>query len=449
MRRTIAWVLVLFMLAWGAVAPVAARSDPSAAGAAHGESVRVIELEADAALRFMQDGEQIQDIPVVPGETVVFRIDNTASFDHSFYIGTDEELRVMGASTAVGVSDWSTGIRELEWTVPDDISGLKFGCTVPGHYYTMQGTFSEADASTAVEIPAAEATAETPAAPDESVTTSPSKARVIELEADAALRFMQDGEQIHDIPVVPGETVIFRVDNTAGFDHSFYIGTDAELQVVGGSTDTGIADWSSGIEELTWVVPDDISGLGFGCTVPGHYPLMYGCFSEAWIGPDGTVERLGESGPCSAPASAPEARRGGRVEASWAGIAVTFPERWEVDVERGPWTEPDFEGPVLVLAGYGTSDTGSFAYCSVSVHDGSDYDWSTARAWSDAALEIGGAPALYFDVVEPWGPMTDYRATFVIAGPESVFTLECSSDDPPVDRWLSIAETLEFLTVAE
>jgi azurin len=28
--------------------------------------------------------------------------------------------------------------------VPADISGLKFGCTVPGHYALMQGTFSVA-----------------------------------------------------------------------------------------------------------------------------------------------------------------------------------------------------------------------------------------------------------------------------------------------------------------
>jgi azurin len=28
--------------------------------------------------------------------------------------------------------------------VPDDVSGLKFGCTVPGHYSLMQGTFSVA-----------------------------------------------------------------------------------------------------------------------------------------------------------------------------------------------------------------------------------------------------------------------------------------------------------------
>ena len=58
---------------------------------------------------------------------------------------------------------------------------------------------------------------------------------------------------------------------------------------------------------------------------------------------------------------------------------------------------------------------------------------------------IGGAPALYFDAVEPLGSMTGYRTTFVIGGPESLFTLECSLDKPDLDSWLSIAETFEFL----
>ena len=68
---------------------------------------------------------------------------------------------------------------------------------------------------------------------------APTDARVIALQADAALRFTQDGRQVFDIPVVPGETVIFRIDNTAGFDHSCYIGTDTELSVPYATTGTG------------------------------------------------------------------------------------------------------------------------------------------------------------------------------------------------------------------
>ena len=103
---------------------------------------RVIELEADAALRFLEDGEQIQAIPVTPGETLLFRIDNTAGFAHNFYIGADEELMVPSGTTDVGIPDWETGIQELEWIVPEDITDLRFACTVPGHYTLMQGDFT-------------------------------------------------------------------------------------------------------------------------------------------------------------------------------------------------------------------------------------------------------------------------------------------------------------------
>jgi hypothetical protein len=45
--------------------------------------------------------------------------------------------------------------------------------------------------------------------------------------------------------------------------------------------------------------------------------------------------------------------------------------------------------------------------------------------------------------------MTGYRSTFVIGGPESPFTLECSFNEPDSDSWLSIAETFEFLPAEE
>lgn len=94
------------------------------------------------SVEFTRDGVEIEDIPVSPGETLVFRIDNATGFTHNFFIGSDDELSVSDATTAVGIPDWQNGENEIEWTVPDDISGLKFGCTVPGHYRSMQGTFS-------------------------------------------------------------------------------------------------------------------------------------------------------------------------------------------------------------------------------------------------------------------------------------------------------------------
>ena len=119
-------------------APTSPEPGPSADVAAE---ARVIELEATGALQFTQGGEQVRDIPVTPGETVLFRVTNTAGFDHNFYVGTDDVLSAPNATTEVGIPTWPSGVQELEWTVPEDVAGLKFGCTVPGHYSIMQGTF--------------------------------------------------------------------------------------------------------------------------------------------------------------------------------------------------------------------------------------------------------------------------------------------------------------------
>jgi uncharacterized cupredoxin-like copper-binding protein len=103
-----------------------------------GES-RVIELKATVS-GFVQDGEKVEDIPLSPGETVLFRVELSP---HVFYIGTDEELSVTRAETDTGIARGRAGsVQELEWTVPDDVTDLKFGCTLPGHYTQQQGTFS-------------------------------------------------------------------------------------------------------------------------------------------------------------------------------------------------------------------------------------------------------------------------------------------------------------------
>ncbi len=111
---------------------------------------RVIQLQADAALRFTDmSGQPVSDIPVTPGETIIFEVDNTAGFEHNLWIGTDAELSGPYATTDVGIDTWTTGVESVEWVVPADVSGLKFGCTVPGHYFTMQGTFSASEPAAA------------------------------------------------------------------------------------------------------------------------------------------------------------------------------------------------------------------------------------------------------------------------------------------------------------
>ena len=158
------------------------------------------------------------------------------------------------------------------------------------------------------------------------------EARVIELALTGALQITDpSGEQIRDIPVTPGETITFRVDNTAGFDHSFYIGTDEELIVPDAMTDVGIPTWQSGVQELTWVVPADITGLKFGCTVPGHYALEQGAFSVT----GGTLAAGGQP-----PGSGMFGLAASLAEARWDHTATLLPD-----------------GRVLVIGGLGDDGT--------------------------------------------------------------------------------------------
>lgn len=109
----------------------------------------------------------------------------------------------------------------------------------------------------------------------------PGEARLIELEMTVALQILRDGEQVTDIPVTVGETILFRVANTAGYDHNFYIGPDERLAANDVAGLPGIPTYIEGTEEFEWVVPEDVTSLMFGCTVPGHYQLMKGTFSIA------------------------------------------------------------------------------------------------------------------------------------------------------------------------
>jgi uncharacterized cupredoxin-like copper-binding protein/mono/diheme cytochrome c family protein len=127
------------------------------------------------------------------------------------------------------------------------------------------------------------APAATPAPVDPGATTAPiaggstDAPRVIRLDANAALQFTDEsGSVVSQIDAVAGETIEFVIDNTAGFDHNFWIGTPDVLSVPNAETDVGIPTWQSGEQTLTWTVPDEAGTLEFACTVPGHYTTMHG-----------------------------------------------------------------------------------------------------------------------------------------------------------------------------
>ena len=115
-------------------------------GVVNGQSVelRVISIDIERA-GLTQSGRPLTDIPVTPGETVIFQIDNASGVRQNFYIGTDVELSELFATTDIGLDDWIGDldrVRYLEWTVPQDVAGLKFGSTTIAEPATMQGAFS-------------------------------------------------------------------------------------------------------------------------------------------------------------------------------------------------------------------------------------------------------------------------------------------------------------------
>ena len=75
---------------------------------------------------------------------ITIAIDDSAGFGHDFYIGADEESSVPNGITEIGIPDRDSGIQELQWVVPEDLRGIRFACTVPGHYFLMQGDFTVA-----------------------------------------------------------------------------------------------------------------------------------------------------------------------------------------------------------------------------------------------------------------------------------------------------------------
>ncbi len=106
--------------------------------------------------------------------------------------------------------------------------------------------------------------------------------RVIELDLTGTLQITDPaGDKLATIPVVAGETVTFKVTNTAGFDHNFYLGPEAVLSTTTTTTSasdlTGIPTFASGTQELTYTF-DSTDPLQYACLIPGHYGPMHGDF---------------------------------------------------------------------------------------------------------------------------------------------------------------------------
>jgi hypothetical protein len=108
-------------------------------------------------------------------------------------------------------------------------------------------------------------------------TPAPPGPRHIDLALTSRLQILdRAGQPVRALAVRPGETLEISVGNQARFAHNLFIG-DHDL-LAADQTDgmPGVDDFSGGVRTFTWVVPTDVHGLWFGCTVVGHFSLMQG-----------------------------------------------------------------------------------------------------------------------------------------------------------------------------
>ena len=151
----------------------------------------------------------------------------------------------------------------------------------------------------------------------------------------------------------------------------------------------------------------------------------------------------------------------GRIERPEHGFAITFPGDWTAQ-EATPegletfWGETEIpEGQAIVLGAERSLQGGS---CTITLDDPSVRqepvllaNWAAAAEmdWAEDSDQGVKRTRIDLPVGSAWridsavGDLSD--SAYLLRGPRGIYMLECWSDDPPDDRWLSIAQTVEFL----
>jgi hypothetical protein len=125
------------------------------------------------------------------------------------------------------------------------------------------------------------------------------------------------------------------------------------------------------------------------------------------------------------------------VAVPWAQVSLRVPAEWKVKVKREPTL--GISGGAALLAAFGPGGT----VCVLDI-----YDPQTIETWQDAGVQpardltIAGHPAERFDDMIGAGAAT--ASAYSIYAPEWIYSLFCTADRAPTDRWLSVIETLEL-----
>jgi hypothetical protein len=152
----------------------------------------------------------------------------------------------------------------------------------------------------------------------------------------------------------------------------------------------------------------------------------------------------------------------GRIERPEHGFAITFPGDWTAQEATAEgvatfWGETEIpEGQAIVLGAERSLQGGA---CTMTLDDPSVRQEPMLLAQSAASTERDLAEGEDGDEVVrtrvdlPVGPAWRIDSSvgdlsdsaYLLRGPRGIYMLECWSDEPPEDRWRSIAQTVEFL----
>jgi mono/diheme cytochrome c family protein len=134
------------------------------------ESPRVVEVEGTEMVQWVDPatGEVMEQLAIVEGETVEFRIINNSQVPHNFHIGSAEELSTAPENVDLpGVDTFTESTQTYVHTFDSIPEQPQFACTVPGHYGGMNVDLIVQPADGAAPSPGASAPAESaaPASP--------------------------------------------------------------------------------------------------------------------------------------------------------------------------------------------------------------------------------------------------------------------------------------------
>jgi hypothetical protein len=141
-----------------------------------------------------------------------------------------------------------------------------------------------------------------------------------------------------------------------------------------------------------------------------------------------------------------------RIEVPQAGIGVAFPADWTVDIRTVPLSDrselpgPEVEASILVNAylPYEFEGCRVSLWGSLGMTPGEFAQWNSPSDLEVKRIILPVGEVFRVSLIKD-DPVEPDIELFILSVEEDTLMLTCLGDDPPLDRWLSIAETLEFL----